>query len=259
MSWRFLIERVLWTVIVIVGITLVTFVLTRLIPADPARAAAGPEASAEAVQTLRTLMGLDRPLPVQYGSYMRDLVALNFGRSIQTQRYVREDLAAFFPATAELAIAVMLVYATISIGLGIVAAISQGRALDYAIRILALVGVGLPAFWPSNRTVPLFTSSIGLLIILLYIPGGFTQIGYWLRGSIVNWLEKRLPAAQGKTRIAPPASRWEQACPNTGRSHCREPDASRHPPCAQRPQPPRRRRRAPTRRRSPRRRADRHQ
>ena len=70
----------------------------------------------------------------------------------------------------------------------------------------ALWVVGLPAFWPSNRTVPLFTSSIGLLIILLYIPGGFTQIGYWLRSSIVNWLETRLPAAQTKTRIAPPAS-----------------------------------------------------
>jgi peptide/nickel transport system permease protein len=147
MSWRFLVERLLWTVLVIVGITIMTFVLTRLIPADPARAAAGAEASAEAVERLRTLMGLDRPLPVQYASYMRDLLALNFGRSIQTQRYVREDLAAFFPATAELTIVVMLVYTTVSIGLGVVAAVSQGRPLDYAIRVGALVGVGLPAFW----------------------------------------------------------------------------------------------------------------
>lgn len=147
MSWRFLVERLLWTVLVIVGVTVVTFVLTHLIPADPARAAAGPEASAAAVENLRTLMGLDRPLPVQYMLYMRDLVSLNFGRSIQTQRFVREDLDAFFPATAELAVAVMVVYTTISIGLGVVAAISQGRALDYAIRVIALVGVGLPAFW----------------------------------------------------------------------------------------------------------------
>lgn len=70
----------------------------------------------------------------------------------------------------------------------------------------ALWVVGLPSFWPSNRTVPLFTSSIGLLIILLYIPGGFTQIGYWFRTSIINWLEKRLPAAPVKTVTAPPAS-----------------------------------------------------
>jgi peptide/nickel transport system permease protein len=163
MSWRFLIERLLWTVIVIVGITIITFVLTRLIPADPARAAAGPEASVEAVQTLRTLMGLDRPLPVQYASYMRDLVSLNFGRSIQTQRYVREDLAAFFPATAELAIAVMLAYTTISVGLGVFAAISQGRALDYAIRIVALVGVGLPAFWLGLMLQIVFYRHLGWL------------------------------------------------------------------------------------------------
>jgi ABC-type branched-subunit amino acid transport system ATPase component len=70
----------------------------------------------------------------------------------------------------------------------------------------ALWVVGLPAFWPSNKTVPLFTSSIGLLIILLYIPGGFTQIGYWLRSSVVTWLEKRLPPTPAKTLTAPPAS-----------------------------------------------------
>src|SRR6202035_1294291 len=64
----------------------------------------------------------------------------------------------------------------------------------------ALWVVGLPAFWPDNNLVPLLTSSIGLLIILLYIPGGFTQIGYWFRGSVLNWLEKRLPDRPTKTR-----------------------------------------------------------
>jgi ABC-type dipeptide/oligopeptide/nickel transport system permease component len=163
MSWRFLLERLLWSAVVIVGITIITFTLTRLIPADPARAAAGPDASTEAVETLRTLMGLDRPLPVQYVSYMRDLVALNFGRSIQTQRYVREDLAAFFPATAELTLWVMLAYITTSIGLGVAAAISQGRALDYAIRVAALVGVGLPAFWLGLMLQIAFYQHLGWL------------------------------------------------------------------------------------------------
>jgi ABC-type branched-subunit amino acid transport system ATPase component/ABC-type branched-subunit amino acid transport system permease subunit len=70
----------------------------------------------------------------------------------------------------------------------------------------ALWVVGLPAFWPSNALVPLFTSSIGLLIILLYIPGGFTQIGYSLRGMILNWLEKRLPERPAKTAVVVPPS-----------------------------------------------------
>jgi ABC-type branched-subunit amino acid transport system ATPase component/ABC-type branched-subunit amino acid transport system permease subunit len=66
--------------------------------------------------------------------------------------------------------------------------------------------VGLPAFWPSNETVPLFTSSIGLLIILLYIPGGFTQVGYWLRDQLFVRLEKRLGPAPAKVSAEPPTS-----------------------------------------------------
>ena len=70
----------------------------------------------------------------------------------------------------------------------------------------ALWVVGLPAFWPNNNLVPLLTSSIGLLIILLYIPGGFTQIGYWFRDEALRFLEKRLPAVPVKTSVEPPDS-----------------------------------------------------
>lgn len=163
MSWRFLIARLLWAGVVLIGITLGTFVLTRLIPADPARAAAGIEASSEAVESLRREMGLDRPLSVQYLSYMRDLLSLNFGRSIQTQRYVREDLAAFFPATAELAVVVIVVYTLSSVALGVLAAVHQGRALDYVTRAVALVGVGLPAFWLGMLLQLLFYRHLGWL------------------------------------------------------------------------------------------------
>ncbi|MBV8950731.1 MAG: ATP-binding cassette domain-containing protein [Actinobacteria bacterium] len=83
----------------------------------------------------------------------------------------------------------------------------------------ALWVIGLPAFWPNNQTVPLFTSSIGLLIILLYIPGGFTQIGYWFRSSIGTLLEKRLPAAPVKTVTAPPASLTRVAVRDAARSN----------------------------------------
>ncbi|HSS09410.1 MAG TPA: ABC transporter ATP-binding protein, partial [Acidimicrobiales bacterium] len=66
--------------------------------------------------------------------------------------------------------------------------------------------VGLPAFWPSNNLVPLLTSSIGLLIVLLYIPGGFTQIGYWCRDEVLRWVEKRLPPPPPKASVEPPTS-----------------------------------------------------
>jgi len=147
MSWRFVVARCAWAVVVLLGITAMTFCLTRLIPGDPARAAAGPEASAEAVETLRKSMGLDRPLAAQYVSYLRELASFNFGRSIQTQRAVSEDLDAYFPATLELALVVILVYTVCSISLGVFAAINPGRPVDYVIRVFALVGVGLPSFW----------------------------------------------------------------------------------------------------------------
>ncbi len=163
MSWRFVSARLAWAVVVLVGITVVTFALTRLIPGDPARAAAGPEASAQAVEALRKSMGLDRPLPAQYLAYVRDLAALNFGRSIQTQRYVREDLDALFPATVELAIAIIVVYTILSIGLGTFAAVNQGRVADYVIRTVALMGVGLPVFWLGMLLQIAFYKHLGWL------------------------------------------------------------------------------------------------
>jgi ABC-type branched-subunit amino acid transport system ATPase component/ABC-type branched-subunit amino acid transport system permease subunit len=79
----------------------------------------------------------------------------------------------------------------------------------------ALWVVGLPAFWPNNQTVLLLTSSIGLLIVLLYFPGGFTQIGYSFRGMLLTWLEKRMPERALKTATAPPQSLTRVATPES--------------------------------------------
>ncbi len=163
MPWRFLASRLLWACLVLVAITVVTFVLTRMIPVDPARAAAGPDASAEAVENLRHYMGLDRPLLAQYLSYMRDLLSLNFGRSIQTQQPVGEDLRALFPATLELALVVTVVYTLLSVVLGVLAAVHHGSALDYALRTIALAGVGLPAFWVGMLLQAAFYKDLGWL------------------------------------------------------------------------------------------------
>jgi ABC-type branched-subunit amino acid transport system ATPase component/ABC-type branched-subunit amino acid transport system permease subunit len=79
----------------------------------------------------------------------------------------------------------------------------------------ALWVVGLPTFWPNSDTVLLLTSSIGLLIVLLYFPGGFTQIGYWLRGIVLDWLDKRLPERPMKTITVPPVSLTRIASPES--------------------------------------------
>ena len=138
-------------------------------------------------------MGLDRSLTVQYLSYMRDLLSLNFGRSIQTQRYVREDLRALFPATVELALVVIVVYTVTSIVLGILAAVHQGGALDYVVRTIALVGVGLPAFWLGMLLQIAFYKHLGWLPVAgrldPFIPAPTRITGLYLLDSTLtgNW------------------------------------------------------------------------
>jgi ABC-type branched-subunit amino acid transport system ATPase component len=83
----------------------------------------------------------------------------------------------------------------------------------------ALWVVGLPAFWPSNNLVPLLTSSIGLLIVLLYIPGGFTQIGYWCRDTVLQWVEKRMPPPPPKASVEPPTSLTRAVSPGRERTN----------------------------------------
>ena len=106
----FLVRRLGGVALVTLGITLVTFVTLHLFPADPARLLAGPGADERQIRAIRQDLGLDRPLPVQYARYLRDLAHGNLGRSIQTGQPVADDLVKRLPATLELAAVTMLVY-----------------------------------------------------------------------------------------------------------------------------------------------------
>jgi peptide/nickel transport system permease protein len=143
----FLIRRLAGMALVVVGITLVTFVTLHLFPADPARLLAGPGAQEAQIQQIRRELGLDEPLPVQYLRYLRDLATGNLGRSIQTGQPVADDLLKRLPATLELALVTMAIYIAVSIPLGMVAAVTRGRPLDLLIRLVAVAGLAVPAFW----------------------------------------------------------------------------------------------------------------
>lgn len=123
------------------------FLLARVIPADPARAALGPDASAAEVAQYRTEMGLDRPLAVQFVRYLAGLLRGDLGRSIVTHNRVAEDLGADIPATGEL----MLVSIALSLGagliLGVVSAVRRGRPVDHLARVVSVLGMSLPVFW----------------------------------------------------------------------------------------------------------------
>jgi peptide/nickel transport system permease protein len=162
---RLLTRRLLLLLFVVWGISLVTFMLARVVPTDPARLIAGPRASPEAVAVVRRDYGLDRPAVEQYIRYMAGLVSGDLGRSFTTKRPVTEDLRAFFPATVELALAALLIALLLGLPIGIIAALRRNSALDYVGRSFATFGLSLPPFWIGLLAQLVFYSGLTLLPI----------------------------------------------------------------------------------------------
>ncbi|RIK43538.1 MAG: peptide ABC transporter, partial [Chloroflexi bacterium] len=143
----YILRRLLLFIPVLLGLSLLTFTLTHVVPGDPALLAAGPQANEAMVQQIREEFGLDDPLPVQYWNYLTGLAEGDWGRSVLSRRPVTADLRAFWPATLELVLAAMAIAIVIGIPLGILAAVKHDRWPDHASRIFALSGVSIPAFW----------------------------------------------------------------------------------------------------------------
>jgi ABC-type dipeptide/oligopeptide/nickel transport system permease component len=146
---RFLARRLVALVLLGLGITLVAFLLTQLVPADPVAANLGEQAAADpaTVEAFRDRYGLDEPLPVQYGVYVWRLLHGDLGESQQTHESVRHDLSVFIPATAELALLSILIAGLVGVTLGVVAAIRRNRPSDHALRVVSLGGISMPTFW----------------------------------------------------------------------------------------------------------------
>jgi peptide/nickel transport system permease protein len=160
---RLIARRLMFMVFVLWGVTLITFFLSRVAPGDPARLIAGPRANAAALANIREIYGLDRPLPVQYVRYMGDLLHGDLGTSFVTRRAVVSDLAAFFPATLELAFFALLVGSLAGLVIGVVAAMHRGSALDVFGRFFAIGGLSMPAFWLAMLFQLVFFSRLGWL------------------------------------------------------------------------------------------------
>ncbi len=146
---RFIARRLVALVFLSIGITFVAFVLTHLVPGDPVRANLGQAAQFDpkAIEAFRQQYGLDKPLPVQYGLYLENLLRGNLGVSQQTHNPVTRDLGHAIPATAELAIASMAIALVLGVGFGVLSAVRRNRLADHVIRFISLAGVSVPAFW----------------------------------------------------------------------------------------------------------------
>ncbi|HEY8719648.1 ABC transporter permease [Pengzhenrongella sp.] len=162
---RYVAVRSAISVLLLWGVTLVTFTMTNLVPADPVQAVLGEQASNNPaiVEATRHRMGLDQPLPVQYGLYLRRLVHLDLGTSAQTHNPVLVDLQSAFPATMELATFVLVLSVLLGVGLGLVAALRHQRLADKVIRVGSLIGISLPTFWLATLAFYLFFYKLGAL------------------------------------------------------------------------------------------------
>ena len=163
MRLQYIVQRFMWMVVSLIGISLITFVVSHVVPADPIRAVAGMEALGEQVEVLRRKYGLDRPLPEQYLRWVVNLAQGDLGLSIRTGQPVTEDLRRYAPATAELALAAMFLVVLVGLPFGVISALNKDGILDHLSRIMALSGVSMPIFWVGLILQIVFFSRLGVL------------------------------------------------------------------------------------------------
>jgi len=159
--WSLILRRSMMAIPSLIGVVIVTFLLTRALPGDPAAYFAGPAATREAVEQVRANLGLDRPLPEQFLRYVRDLARGDLGRSLTTGQPVASEIRTRLPASAELTLLGLAVAMLIAVPLGILAATRPGSLADHACRIVATAGVSLPVFFTGLILVYVFYYRLG--------------------------------------------------------------------------------------------------
>lgn len=174
----YILRRLLMFIPMLLGVSVAVFLILHLIPGDPARMAAGPDATEADIAQIRINYGLDKPIVVQYGLYLGKLVRGDFGESFQTLAPVTEGIVRTFPATFELAAAGMLIAVLLGVPIGIYSALHPRGTADRLVTSLAVFGISMPGFF------------LGLLLMLL-----FASILHWLpptgRGT---WAHLVLPS-----------------------------------------------------------------
>ena len=160
---RFIVRRLLLTVPVLLGVATLVFSLIHLVPGDPVQAMLGDSATPQDVADVRARLGLDKPLYVQYGAFLKSVAKGNLGTSLRTNQPVTAAIAERMPATFELAIAAMAVATAIALPLGIIAAVRAGTLTDYGATTLALVGISIPNFWLGPLMAIVFSIALGWL------------------------------------------------------------------------------------------------
>jgi peptide/nickel transport system permease protein len=162
---RIVAQRLLLMLPLMVGMTLIAFVVSHALPADPVAANLGQQSMEDPtiVATFRAQWGLDRPLPEQYLTYLKNIFQGDLGTSIRTHMPVSDDLARYLPASAELAIIATLVGTLVGIPFGVISAVRRNQWIDHVVRAVSLLGVSSPVFWLGLISLYIFYFRLGWL------------------------------------------------------------------------------------------------
>jgi len=198
-----ILKRLVTVVPTLIGVVIVTFLLTRVLPGDPAIYFAGPAATPQSIAEIRKGLGLDRPLPDQFARYVSDLAHGNFGNSLSTGRPVASEIASRLPASAELTLCGLFLAIAVAVPLGIFAAVRQGSLIDHLCRVIATAGVSLPVFFTGLLLVYLFyfrlgwsPAPLGRLDAFATSPPDIT--GFFLIDSLISGNFETFRAALGQ-------------------------------------------------------------
>ena len=160
---RAIIRRLIWLIPILLGLSLLTFALVAFLPGDVAQVLAGTGGTEQDIQALRTSLGLDQPLPVQYLRYLSRLVQGDLGRSPVTGRLVTTEIRDNLPPTLQLAAFAMLFSILVGVPFGVFSALKQNTFWDTAAAVLSVIGVSMPTFWMGILLILVFSVQLGLL------------------------------------------------------------------------------------------------
>ena len=192
--FRYAVRRVLALLPTLLGVSIVVFLMLRLIPGDPATAFLRENATQEAIDRINERLGVNRPIHEQYVDWLGKVVRLDLGESLHTRLPVAGELARKFPATAELAISAMLIATLLGLLLGVVSGMRRNTALDYGPMVLGLIGVSMPIFWLGLMAIYLFAVNLRVLPPSTRGPEpeeirtGFYTVDYLLAGDVGGFL-----------------------------------------------------------------------
>lgn len=158
-----ILKRILQTIPVLFVVVTITFVLTRMIPGGPAAQMLGPQASPDAIATMRVKMGLDEPMLTQYINYLVGILHGNFGYSYSYSGPVMPIILSRLPSTLSITLTGLVLALLVGVPIGVVSAVKQNTIFDYVFMVLALVGVSMPIFWLGLMLVLTFSVNLGWL------------------------------------------------------------------------------------------------